>query len=387
MRRPVLTPLLMVALLTVAPAFAANKEDLAKAKQDIESAKERKSELAQENKKLADELAVLQQQLVKAAEIVQKGEAELSVAEERLRVLDGQFAAKDKALENSKARLAALVDVALRLSRTPPEAMVLMPEDSEKTMKASRALAMATASIREETEALRLQLEELALLKQKVGLQRDVLQTRKNVYDREQKTLSAKLGERRQLQQQLGRKEQEEAEKIARLARQAEDMEGLVGRIEKAIEGKRAGKTSLEMTSEAPAGQRGKIRSFVAAKGRIRPPLAGQVIRQFGEAAGRNETSKGMVIMARPHAQVTAPYDGEVVFAGVFLNYGRMVILRHSDHFHSLLAGLQDIDTNAGEFLLEGEPIGAMGEGEEGARLYLELRKNNQPIDPSPWIK
>ncbi len=83
---------------------------------------------------------------------------------------------------------------------------------------------------------------------------------------------------------------------------------------------------------------------------------------------------------------MTAPFDGEVVYTGPFLNYGQLVIIRHSDDFHTLLAGLVKIDVNVGQFLLEGEPIGAMGESDSGNRLYVELRHKNQPIDPAPWI-
>jgi septal ring factor EnvC (AmiA/AmiB activator) len=76
-----------------------------------------------------------------------------------------------------------------------------------------------------------------------------------------------------------------------------------------------------------------------------------------------------------------------VVFTGPFLTYGQMVIIRHSDDFHTLLAGLVKIDVTVGQFLLEGEPIGAMGDSESSNRLYIELRQNNQPIDPASWIK
>ena len=92
----------------------------------------------------------------------------------------------------------------------------------------------------------------------------------------------------------------------------------------------------------------------------------------------------------RKGAQVTAPYDSEVVFTGPFLNYGQMIILRHSDDFHTLLAGLTKIDVRVGQFLLEGEPIGAMGEGDDDNKndrtLYIELRKDNQPVNPAAWI-
>ena len=69
------------------------------------------------------------------------------------------------------------------------------------------------------------------------------------------------------------------------------------------------------------------------------------------------------------------------------MDYGRMVILRHSDGYHTLLAGMAKIDASVGDFLVEGEPLGSMGELEQNDHLYMELRENNQPINPANWVK
>ncbi|MBV8938416.1 MAG: peptidoglycan DD-metalloendopeptidase family protein [Alphaproteobacteria bacterium] len=120
--------------------------------------------------------------------------------------------------------------------------------------------------------------------------------------------------------------------------------------------------------------------------GHWQSPVAGHVLHRFGEHLNRNETSKGVTFETREAAQVVSPFDGEVVFTGPFLDYGKMVILRHRDDFHTLLAGLARIDVSVGQFLLEGEPIGAMGNASSSRDLYLELRQLNQPVDPAGWI-
>jgi septal ring factor EnvC (AmiA/AmiB activator) len=61
------------------------------------------------------------------------------------------------------------------------------------------------------------------------------------------------------------------------------------------------------------------------------------------------------------------------------------LIIQHSDGYHSLVAGLDRIDEAVGDWLVAGEPVGAMGSGEK-PRLYLELRHNGQPINPLPWL-
>jgi septal ring factor EnvC (AmiA/AmiB activator) len=51
-----------------------------------------------------------------------------------------------------------------------------------------------------------------------------------------------------------------------------------------------------------------------------------------------------------------------------------------------LLAGLSSSDTQTGQSLLAGEPIGIMPDN-ENAKLYMEIRKDQNPINPEPWLE
>jgi septal ring factor EnvC (AmiA/AmiB activator) len=98
-------------------------------------------------------------------------------------------------------------------------------------------------------------------------------------------------------------------------------------------------------------------------------------------------TRKGLVIETRGSAQVVAPYGGKVVFAGDFRGYGQLLIIDHGDGYHTLLSGMKRIDGVMGQYLRLGEPIGIMGNpGANRPKLYVELRRNNQPINPEPWL-
>lgn len=85
-------------------------------------------------------------------------------------------------------------------------------------------------------------------------------------------------------------------------------------------------------------------------------------------------------------AQVISPYDGAVIFAGPFRGYGNLIIIEHGSGYLSLLAGLENIDCEIGQMLLAGEPVGQMPDDRD-AKLYVELRKDNQPINPMLWMR
>jgi septal ring factor EnvC (AmiA/AmiB activator) len=93
-----------------------------------------------------------------------------------------------------------------------------------------------------------------------------------------------------------------------------------------------------------------------------------------------------VVIRARRQAQVLSPFDARIEYAGSFRGYGRVMILSVGDGHHIVLAGLSAVYGVAGQTVLAGEPIGEMAEeARPSPDLYVEIRKEGQPIDPSPW--
>lgn len=367
---------MLVAACLTAAAEASPRDELEQTRQDLEASKERQEKLAEEQKAIEADLENIQRRLVTSVASMQKMETELAAAEGKLAIFNEQLRQKNTALSAQRKKLEALVQAALHMSRMPPEAMVMLPGDKE-AMKAAPALRMMSDSIRAEMEGLALQSAELDRLQQKAADHRSLLAKKKTEIQDQKQVLQKKLAERETLRRKLGARQEEEAKKSAELAKKAEDLQSLF--------------TSIRQREKAPEpgrAARGKGKSFSDAKGTLRLPLAGKLTQRFGAAPKNGQTGKGIVLTASADdAQVVAPFEGEVVFTGPFLNYGKLVILRHSDDFHTLLAGLETIDAGVGDFLLEGEPIGAMGSSAEGRRLYVELRKNNQPVNPEPWMK
>ena len=135
--------------------------------------------------------------------------------------------------------------------------------------------------------------------------------------------------------------------------------------------------------------------AFASARGHLPLPVNGVRIREFGAPDSLGSTEKGLTIATRAGAQVTAPCDGWVVYAGPFRNYGQVLILNAGGGYHVVLAGMERISVDVGQFVLTGEPVAIMGSGSQVAAtlasgssqpvLYVEFRKDGTPVDPSPW--
>ena len=371
---------MLAALWVAIPAYAKDAAPVAQLEQtqkEIQDAQSTQTKIQQQAQAVEAELTGLQAQLVKLAVTAQKSEADLTASEDRQRLLASQLDAKNKEFKTRQSHLSVLVQAAISLSHTPPEAMIMMPGDVTRTMKAARALKMASEAVKTETTSLGLQLTELQHMEAKLAHDHAALAAKQADLDTQQKDLVSKLTERKSLQKRLGLQAKETQTRLTTLAKKTEDLQDLIEKVEQDRKPKAAAENER---------RKAKSHSFADAKGHIRTPVSGKLTEKFGTSTGKNDSAKGITIQTRSRAAVTAPFDGEVVFTGPFLKYGKMVIIHHSDNFHTLLAGLEKIDVEVGQFLLEGEPIGAMGEDADATELYVELRKDNQPIDPAPWM-
>ncbi len=125
---------------------------------------------------------------------------------------------------------------------------------------------------------------------------------------------------------------------------------------------------------------------FEKAKGSLPLPARGNIITKYGEQKAKGISAKGITIASRNQAQVISPFDGNVIFSGPFRGYGNMIIIEHGDGYLSLLSGLETLSVELGQMLLAGEPVGQMP-ASGASELYVEIRKNNQPINPAAWFK
>ncbi len=127
------------------------------------------------------------------------------------------------------------------------------------------------------------------------------------------------------------------------------------------------------------------LRAFDAPHGTMVWPIIGGLRRRFGEVDPAGQASQGLTLDASPSAVVVAPFDGQAEYAGNFPGYGLILIIRHGGGYHSLLAGLGRVDVTVGQWVLAGEPVGAMPGADDGnaaAAFYFELRRDGRPVDP-----
>lgn len=384
-------PSLLAALLLLAGPSAAEPAPEQKLK-SVESALEqnrlKQAEAEREAETLAAEIGKLRIESVAAAKALHEHEAAVSGLEERLATLAEAEREKLAALQQDRARHEALLMALERVARHPPEGLALSSQTPVDVVRGGLLIAAALPELRNRAQRLETELADLARLREETGRARQQMAARQDALAAEQKQMAELIHRKSALQSRIAQRVDIGQQRLAQLSAQAADLRELIERLEterKAREAELLARAMSRPPRPEPVPPGGG-KPIAAAKGALIVPVAGKLVRRWGEPNEVGAAARGLTFTARPGAQAVALWDGRVEFAGPFRGYGQILIIEHGDGYHSLLAGLERIDVAVGQMLVAGEPVGIVKSGEGKPSLYLELRRHGQPIDPLPWL-
>jgi septal ring factor EnvC (AmiA/AmiB activator) len=115
-----------------------------------------------------------------------------------------------------------------------------------------------------------------------------------------------------------------------------------------------------------------------------RMPVVGRLITGFGEVSRTGFRSRGLTVVAEPRAQVIAPLQGQISYAGRFRDYGSIVIVDHGHGWTTLITGLESLAVHVGDTVDAGSPLGRASEGDP--KITVELRHGVEAIDIMPFF-
>lgn len=132
-------------------------------------------------------------------------------------------------------------------------------------------------------------------------------------------------------------------------------------------------------------------KGFMERKGTLDMPIEGSIVMDYGLHSFHNKRvnlfSNGIGIVATGGRDVQLIASGRVSYRGYVRGYGNTVIVDHGDRYYSVYGYLENIDVKLGEKLAKGDRLGRVGEKEDRAILYFELRKFSEALNPIPWFK
>ncbi|MBL8567271.1 MAG: peptidoglycan DD-metalloendopeptidase family protein [Hyphomicrobiaceae bacterium] len=412
------TDLPLLLLLAATPAVDLRAEDTTPRKLDeveraIAAERERLVEATRRADGLAREVTEVRAEQIQAARAAQAHGIEVQRLDDRLVELAEEEKTMSSALDRRRQELADVAAALLRRARVPPEALLALPLSPRETVQGAILLNAARPEIERQTESLAGDLARLADTRARIHDERKHRESAVAALAVEENRLDRLLKRKAALQQRAEGEAERVARRMQELTASARDLKDLIDRLEaerRAREEEQVRVLSalrplpkptapaMELAQPAPSVATPPFamtlpppaelaRPFAEARGLMALPVAGRLVQRFGEPDDQAQPAKGMIYESRTGAAVVAPYDGRILFAGPFRGYGLILIIEHGEGYHSLLSGLGRIDGGVGQWVLAGEPVGAMVQATEGnPRLYLELRRQGHPINPQPWL-
>jgi murein hydrolase activator len=363
---------------------------------------ERESRLRKEIESFGEDRRKLSEALIGTAARIRSNEEHIGAAEARLKALEGDETRIRKSLDGRRGLIVEILAALQRMGHHPPAAILMSAQDALLSVHTAMLLGAVLPQMRGETEKLAAELGDLVRVRGTIAKERDDLGRDLAALSEERQRMSLLIEERRKRQAETEKALEKERQRAIALARQADSLKDLIAKLEQDVAFSAAPggqpdakETRTNLTSLQNPGRLAPAVAFASAKGALPLPVNGVRIRDFGAPDGLGGTEKGLWIASRAGAQVTAPCDGWVVYAGPFRSYGQLLILNAGGGYHVLLAGMERISADLGQFVLTGEPVAVMGGGPQSAAavavgasqpvLYVEFRKDGTPVDPNPW--
>ena len=401
--------------LDIAPDPDQSRAEYERVSKEITLSSERLAKLSADIATIKKDHASITAALIQSAMTEQKLGQDIEDIGARLEGLKGQEQKIRASLAVRRDVLAEVLGALQRMGLNPPPAILVKPEDALSSVRSAILLGAVVPELRQQTDILLADLKEQSRVTASIEAERARLTAAVGDQAAEKKRLGMLLEAKQKLEADTQTEMAAEKQRSEALAAKAGSLKELIASLEaqadktrkaadaaKAVEQKTADADKTSAPAElaslpVPEGnQLAAAAPFSALQGQIALPVTGRIKRRFGTDDGNGAVMLGDMVATQSGAIVTAPADGNVLYAGPFRSYGQLLILNAGDGYHVVLAGMSRISVATGQSVLAGEPVGAMGEarvastsvsknGNATPELYVEFRKDGKPVDPAPW--
>jgi septal ring factor EnvC (AmiA/AmiB activator) len=339
----------------------------------------------QKSEQLSQEATGLRQKLIDSAARVESLERETVTLDGEIAQLEQQNDALTKGFERDRISVTKLLAILERLQHDMPPALAVRPDDALAAARGSMLVGASLPPLYAQAAKLAARIDALRTTRLALVKRRADAVTVATQLTNARGDLETLTTQKEAQAQEAGGEYDTLKTQLAVIAAQAADFQALVDRVA-AVRRTGSGENGIVIVTAANSGSLGPLN-----KASLLPPVVGTILPGGGgtaENAKENSKNPGLVYATTRGAQVIAPSDSRVLFAGPYHKSGQVLILEITTGYDLVLAGLGRVTVRPNDELLAGEPVGNMpAEGPSPIeRLYFELRENGHGLDPRPWL-
>ena len=336
----------------------------------------------QKSESLIAQTVSLKQKLIATAARIESLEAEKITLDAKIIQLQTQDDALSVGFASDRIAVTRLLAILERLQHDMPPAMAVRPDDALGAARGAMLVGATLPPVYARAAALARRIEALKATRIALIARRAEALATSQALAQARIDLAALLAQKEREASDASGQYADLKARLDRIAAQAADLQSLLSKVSQ-LRGATPEATLVTVTALNAKGSPG------LARGSLLVPVVGQRLAEPADGS-RNP---GLTFATAAGAQVIAPSDGKVLFAGPYHKSGHVLILEITTGYDLVLVGMGRVTVRPGDELLAGEPVGTMpGEnsGQDGAndamRLYFELRQNGHELNPAPWL-
>lgn len=345
----------------------------------------------------------LEAELIAAAMESRRREEQAASSEMKLIDLGARLVSARNELVEGNANLEDLMARLAISGRNHPPALIASPREANEAIRAAILMSAAAPVLNDRTDALATEITELKTLEAQLAREQVRLETTEARLAVKKSEIEQLVATKRAQFESVSTEAESLRIRVAKIGGEAKTLRDLLAALETSAPNAPGIKPGarIQLAAATPSNTRTDAprQSPVISTANLKPlgaeslgglmrPTSGLVSRSWGDKLPGGESSKGIYIQPRRDADVVAPVDGTIEYAGMFRSYGQLLIISTSDGYHVLLSGMSRIFGTPGQTVKAGEPVGRMPDRETPPpELYLEVRKAGTPMNPARWMK
>ncbi|HYD26570.1 murein hydrolase activator EnvC family protein [Brevundimonas sp.] len=361
MRHAPLALLLVLAALPVAAAAPRGTQERAaeigQLRAEFRDEQARARRLRAEAADAAAGIARLERELAALGADVAAGDRTISAQRARLKALSEREAALVARLSQARGRQARLLSALQMMSRRPPPPLLVPADKAVDTVRAAILMKAMAPELQTRARVLADQQAEIIRVRRLAALNSEALFTAESAQGDRRARAEALAARQTRLRAVL----RAEAETAERAARALEARLRALGSTVPAVDA-----DAPDATARRPAG-----------RDRLTPPVEGAPSVRFGGgSSGWRWRADG--------GEARAPAAGRVAWTGPLEGWGQVVILDLGPGWRAVVSGLDEVAVETGARVADGQ---ALGRAAPDGEIAFELRREERPVDPAPWLR
>ena len=360
MSRPILALLVLLTALPVAaaaPQVGPGAGEIGRLQAEYRDEGARARRLRAEAADAEAGIARLERELASLGADVADGDRAIAAQRARLRSLSDREAALVAELSRARGRQARLLSALQMLSRRPPPPLLVPADRAVDTVRAALLMKAAAPELQARARALADRQAELIRVRRLAALGSEALFTAESAQGDRRARLEATIARQTRLR--------------AVLRAEAGTAEGAVRALEARLRALGGGVPIVDPDAVVATARR------PAGRDRLTPPVEGAPSVRFGGgSAGWRWRADGL--------EARAPAAGRVAWAGPLEGWEQVVILDLGPGWRAVVTGLDRLSVKTGERVADGQALGRSGAAGE---IGFELRRDERPVDPAPWLE